>query len=191
MARLFVVGRGLGAHLLWKIVGPEVDLLSPENVPFFTNSSLTATVYHTSNRFSVTTKSPLIGTVLDASSGGFWGMQFKKASYYKNGSTIVSLNRRLGSLPKIGIRPTIDGWRQSVNESLEEQTMSMARGRRTLTTNLRYPIGWPVDCVITDTAIDGVVEAAAFAEKFARYIEMDQHSSQVCSNLTEIWGIPP
>jgi aldehyde:ferredoxin oxidoreductase len=81
MARLFIGGRGLGARLLWDMVGPGVDPLSPENVLIFTNGPLTGTGYQTSNRFSVTTKSPLTGTVLDANSGGFWGMQFKKAGY--------------------------------------------------------------------------------------------------------------
>jgi len=81
MARQFIGGRGLGARLLWDLVGPEVDPLSPENVLIFTNGPLTATGYQTSNRFSVTTKSPLTGTVLDANSGGFWGMQFKKTGY--------------------------------------------------------------------------------------------------------------
>jgi len=81
MARLFIGGRGLGARLLWELVGPEVDPLSPENVLIFTNGPLTGTGYQTSNRFSVTTKSPLTGTVLDANSGGFWGMQFKKTGY--------------------------------------------------------------------------------------------------------------
>jgi aldehyde:ferredoxin oxidoreductase len=81
MARLFIGGRGLGTRLLWDLVGPEVDPLSPENVLIFTNGPLTATGYQTSNRFSVSTKSPLTGTVLDANSGGFWGMQFKKAGY--------------------------------------------------------------------------------------------------------------
>ena len=81
MARQFIGGRGLGARLLWDVVGPNIDPLSPENVLIFTNGPLTATGYQTSNRFSVTTKSPLTGTVLDANSGGFWGMQFKKAGY--------------------------------------------------------------------------------------------------------------
>ena len=81
MARLYIGGRGLGARLLWDMVGPEVDPLSTENVLIFTNGPLTATGYQTSNRFSVSTKSPLTGTVLDANSGGFWGMQFKKAGY--------------------------------------------------------------------------------------------------------------
>ena len=78
-------------------------------------------------------------------------------------------NRWLGSLPKIGIRPTIDGRRQGVRESLEEQTMSMARAvSELLTANLRHPNGEPVECVIADTTIGGVAEAAACAEKFAR-----------------------
>ena len=81
MARLYIGGRGLGARLLWDMVGPEVDPLSPENVLIFTNGPLTGTGYQTSNRFSVTTKSPLTGTILDANSGGFWGMQFKKTGY--------------------------------------------------------------------------------------------------------------
>ncbi len=80
-ARLFVGGRGLGARFLWDLAGPGVDPLSAENVLVFTNGPLTGTGYQTSNRFSVTTKSPLTGTVLDANSGGFWGMQFKKAGY--------------------------------------------------------------------------------------------------------------
>lgn len=81
MARQYVGGRGLGARLLWDEVGPQVDPLSPENVLIFTVGPLTATGYQTSNRFSVSTKSPLTGTVLDANSGGYWGMQFKKAGY--------------------------------------------------------------------------------------------------------------
>lgn len=81
IAQQFIGGRGLGARLLWDEVGPDVDALSPQNVLIFTNGPLTATGYQTSNRFTVSTKSPLTGTILDANSGGFWGMQFKKAGY--------------------------------------------------------------------------------------------------------------
>src|SRR5512133_725575 len=80
-ARLFVGGRGLGARMLWDEVGPGVDPLSSENVLIFTTGPLTATGYQTSNRFTVTCKSPLTGTILDANSGGYWGMQIKKAGY--------------------------------------------------------------------------------------------------------------
>ncbi|MGB8648490.1 MAG: aldehyde ferredoxin oxidoreductase family protein [Anaerolineae bacterium] len=81
IARLFLGGRGLGARLLWDEVGPGVDPLAPENVLIFTAGPLTATGYQTSNRFSVSTKSPLTGTILDANSGGYWGMQFRKTGY--------------------------------------------------------------------------------------------------------------
>ncbi|MGG1880050.1 L-fucose isomerase [Paenibacillus cisolokensis] len=69
--------------------------------------------------------------------------------------------------PKIGIRPTIDGRRRGVRESLEEQTMNLAKAvARLLSEQLRYPNGEPVECVIADTCIGGVAEAAAAAKKF-------------------------
>lgn len=84
-------------------------------------------------------------------------------------TTHFAPNRWLGSLPKIGIRPTIDGRLGGVRESLEDQTLSMARTvAELLTSNLRHPNGQPVECVIADTTIGGVAEAAACAEKFAR-----------------------
>ena len=71
--------------------------------------------------------------------------------------------------PKIGIRPIIDGRRQGVRESLEETTMSMARNvAQFYSSTLRYPNGSPVECVIADTCIGGVKEAADCAEKFER-----------------------
>ena len=81
LAKLFLGGRGLGARLLWDLVGPEVEPLSPENVLIFSTGPLTASGVQTSNRFSVSTKSPLTGTVLDCNSGGWWGMQFKRTGY--------------------------------------------------------------------------------------------------------------
>jgi len=81
MARLFLGGRGLGARLLWELAGPEVEPLSPANVLIFATGPLTASGVQTSNRFSVSTKSPLTGTVLDANSGGWWGMQLKRTGY--------------------------------------------------------------------------------------------------------------
>ncbi|MGB3715516.1 MAG: aldehyde ferredoxin oxidoreductase family protein [Candidatus Promineifilaceae bacterium] len=81
MKRLFLGGRGLGARLLWDLVGPEVEPLEPENVLIFATGPLTASGAQTSNRFSVTTKSPLTGTILDANSGGWWGMRFKRTGH--------------------------------------------------------------------------------------------------------------
>jgi L-fucose isomerase len=71
-------------------------------------------------------------------------------------------------MPKIGIRPTIDGRWGGVRESLEDQTMGMAKtAARFLEENLRHPNGLPVECVIADTCIGGVAEAAQAAAKFS------------------------
>jgi L-fucose isomerase len=73
------------------------------------------------------------------------------------------------SLPRIGIRPTIDGRLGGVRESLEEQTMKQARAVAALLTDrLRYPEGSPVETVIADRTIGGIAESAACAEKFKR-----------------------
>lgn len=74
------------------------------------------------------------------------------------------------SLPKVGIRPAIDGRRMGVRESLEEQTMSMARATAALISEtLRHPSGEPVECVIADTCIAGLAESASCEDKFSRH----------------------
>ena len=80
-------------------------------------------------------------------------------------------SRYYGSMPCIGIRPTIDGRRGvlKVRESLEEQTMNMAKSAAKLfQENLKYADGTPVKVVIADTTIGRVGEAAACADKFRR-----------------------
>ncbi len=69
--------------------------------------------------------------------------------------------------PKIGIRPTIDGREGGVRESLEKQVMAMARSAVDfISSHLKYPNGESVECIIADSCIGGVAEAAACAEKF-------------------------
>ena len=82
---------------------------------------------------------------------------------------IGPIKRLRGSLPKIGIRPVIDGRRKGVRESLENQTMQMAKSAaKFIEENIRHSNGLPVECVISDTTIGGVAEAAETAEKFSR-----------------------
>ncbi len=72
------------------------------------------------------------------------------------------------SLPKIGIRPVIDGRRMGVRESLEEQTMNMAKATAALISEkLRHASGAQIECVIADTCIAGMAESAACEEKFS------------------------
>ena len=74
-----------------------------------------------------------------------------------------------GDLPKIGIRPTIDGRLGGVRESLEDQTMGLAqRVADLISANLSYPNGEPVQCVIAENSIGGVAEAAACEDLFRR-----------------------
>ena len=80
-------------------------------------------------------------------------------------------SRLIGGYPVIGIRPTIDGRRGAlkVRESLEDQTMGMAKAAAKLfEENLKYSNGEPVKVVIADTTIGRVAEAAACEEKFRK-----------------------
>lgn len=71
-------------------------------------------------------------------------------------------------LSKIGIRPVIDGRQFGIRESLEEQTMSMAKAAAELiTSKVRHASGEPVECVIADTTIGGIAESAACNDKFS------------------------
>jgi len=79
--------------------------------------------------------------------------------------------------PRIGIRPTIDGRRGGVRESLEEQTMNMARAAAQLISrNLKYPDGTAVECAVSPVTIGGAGEAGICADYFA--------DKNVCAALT-------
>jgi len=91
-------------------------------------------------------------------------------------------NRLIGRLPKIGIRPVIDGRERGVRESLEIQTMNMAKNAaKLIEKHLRFPSGEKVECVIADSTIGGVAEAAACADKF------DQEGVGVSLTVTPCW----
>jgi L-fucose isomerase len=90
--------------------------------------------------------------------------------------------RLKGRLPKIGIRPTIDGRLGGVRESLEEQTMRIALNvEKLIGKSLRHPDGSKVECVIADSCIGGVAEAAAAADKF------DREGVAVSITVTPCW----
>ena len=83
----------------------------------------------------------------------------------------MAKSRLIGDYPVIGIRPTIDGRRGAlkIRESLEDQTMNMAKAAAKLfEENLRYSNGEPVKVIIADTTIGRVGETAACAEKFKK-----------------------
>lgn len=91
-------------------------------------------------------------------------------------------NRYAGNLPKIGIRPTIDGRQRGVRESLEKQTMAMAQAAaRLISANIRHSNGNPVECIIADTTIGGIDEAARCQARFK------QENVGVTLTLTPCW----
>ncbi len=88
----------------------------------------------------------------------------------------------MNKYPKIGIRPIIDGRWGGIRESLEDTTMNMAKAVAKLyETELKYPDGSPVQCVIADSCIGGVKEAADCQEKF------DLEQVGVSLSVTPCW----
>ena len=80
-------------------------------------------------------------------------------------------SRLIGSYPVIGIRPTIDGRRGKikVRESLEDQTMNMAKSAaKLIEENVFYSNGEHAKVIIADTTIGRVAEAAACEDKFKK-----------------------
>lgn len=80
-----------------------------------------------------------------------------------------SHKRLIGTTPKIGIRPVIDGRRKGVRESLENQTIKMAQNASDfLSKNLQHSNGLPVECVIASPCIGGIAEAVMAEEMFKK-----------------------
>ena len=93
--------------------------------------------------------------------------KMRKSTATSNLKVNPPANRLIGAMPKIGIRPAIDGRQKGVRESLETMTMGMAeRVAKLIKSTLRHSNGLPVECVIADRCIGGVAEAALAAEKF-------------------------
>lgn len=89
-----------------------------------------------------------------------------------------------GELPKIGIRPAIDG-REAVRKTQKERTMKMAESAADfLSENLRHPSGEKVECVVADSCIGGVVESRKAAEKF------DDENVGVSLTISPCWCYP-
>lgn len=77
----FIGGRGYGAKILFDELPVGIDPLSPKNKLIFMTGPLTGTPAPTSGRYSVSTKSPLTGTIFDANGGGYFGVELKRAGF--------------------------------------------------------------------------------------------------------------
>jgi aldehyde:ferredoxin oxidoreductase len=79
MARRFVGGAGFGIKYVFDEVDPQIDPLSPENKLVFAPGPLTGTAAPCASRMSVTSKSPLTGTIAVSMTGGFFPAELKFA----------------------------------------------------------------------------------------------------------------
>lgn len=83
-------------------------------------------------------------------------MLMKKLRTYNEGvvPNIFAHQRRKSMKPRIGIRPVIDGRCYGVRESLEEQTMAMAKAaKKLIESNVFYGDGTPAEVVISPCTI--------------------------------------
>ena len=75
----YIGGRGLGTRIVYD--NGHVDALSPDNILVFAAGPLTGTTTPASGRVSLSTKSPLTGTIFDSNCGGSFGPELKKVGY--------------------------------------------------------------------------------------------------------------
>lgn len=81
VARLWLGGRGLGTYLALRERLFEVDPLSPENLLVVAPGPLTGTGAPASARYSMTSRSPLTGTLFDGNSGGSFGDALRRLGW--------------------------------------------------------------------------------------------------------------
>jgi aldehyde:ferredoxin oxidoreductase len=78
MAHEYIGGRGLGTRLLYDLLPPATDPLSPANPLIFATGPLNGTAAPLSGRCEIVTRSPLTGTVLASNSGGRFAVDLKQ-----------------------------------------------------------------------------------------------------------------
>lgn len=79
--RKYMGGSCIGAYYLIKETKPKVDALDPENIIVFSIGPGTGSLISESSRHSVTTKSPLTGTIATGEAGGYWGPALRRAGF--------------------------------------------------------------------------------------------------------------
>jgi aldehyde:ferredoxin oxidoreductase len=79
--RRYLGGRGLGARLLYDLLPPMTDPLSPDNVLIFLTGPLTGSMVTGSSKFVVVTKSPATHGWCDSYSSGRIAVHLKKVGY--------------------------------------------------------------------------------------------------------------
>ncbi len=81
LLELYIGNKGVGARLLYDMLPPGTDPLDEKNVLIVNTAPLTGTGAPSSNRFNVTTKSPLTMGIVNSNCGGNFGIHLKRAGY--------------------------------------------------------------------------------------------------------------
>ena len=77
----YLGGRGIGVRLIYDLLKPGTDGLSPENPLIFSMGPLSGTAMPSSGRTDVTALSPLSNLRSKSNFGGYWGPEAKYAGY--------------------------------------------------------------------------------------------------------------
>jgi aldehyde:ferredoxin oxidoreductase len=98
LARDHIGGAGLGLRLAYNEIPPDTDPLAPESKLFVTTGPVTATNLGTAGRYEAVFKSPLTGILCDASSGGHWGAELKRAGFDLTPDDLLVISDRINTL---------------------------------------------------------------------------------------------
>ena len=139
-------GRGMNVYYLNKLLGQNVDPLSPENVLIFGTGLMTGTIAPSSGRFSTTSKSPESGFLADTNCGGFFAPELRYAGFDR---LIIKGKAKKPSIlyvtdNSIEIRDAKDYWGQDTNEAQKR---------------IRKDLG-PVEMAVCGTAGENLVRFA-------------------------------
>lgn len=80
-SREYIGGGALSARLFCDFAVWEADPLAPENPLIFATGPFVGTAHPSSSRFAVCARSPLTGIWGEATSGGVFGVQFKRSGF--------------------------------------------------------------------------------------------------------------
>lgn len=81
LAEEYLGGRGFGVRILLNEVGSKIDPFDPKNKVILATGPLTGTTTPSAPKYTLTTKSPLTGILLQSSASGYFAPELKFAGY--------------------------------------------------------------------------------------------------------------
>ena len=81
LLKQYIGGSGYGAYFLSKGKHHLIEPLDPQSPILFMTGPLTGTMVPTSGRHTIIARSPLTGIWGEASVGGYWGRELRRAGY--------------------------------------------------------------------------------------------------------------